>query len=162
MNLENYDVNFTQKMSPLDYSCHPTNHALRCHFMVREENGVLKNKTQEEANQHLYLKKNKTKPWHRSNASGLANYRRDGICSHRKMYHVKKTIVENAKVRNFPGGSVVKNLPCNAGVTDSIPGMRTKIPHARNSQTHVPQLENPCAAMKAPTSCKSDLMQPNK
>ena len=57
---------------------------------------------------------------------------------------------------------MVKNLPCNAGVTDSIPGMRTKIPHAQNNQTHVPQLENPCAAMKDPTSCKSDLMQPNK
>ena len=78
------------------------------------------------------------------------------------MYHVKKTIVENIKMRNFPNGSVVKNPPWNAGATDSTPGMRTKIPYARNNQTHVPQLENPCAVMKDSTSCKSDLMQPNK
>ena len=26
-------------------------------------------------------------------------------------------------LRGFPGGPVVKNLPCNAGVTDSIPGL---------------------------------------
>ena len=32
--------------------------------------------------------------------------------------------------KNFPHGSVVKNLPCNAGDADSIPGRGTKIPHA--------------------------------
>ena len=32
--------------------------------------------------------------------------------------------------RDFPGGSVVKNLPCNAGDTGLIPGWGTKIPHA--------------------------------
>ena len=78
------------------------------------------------------------------------------------MYHVKKTIVENIKMRNSPGSSVVKNLPCHAGATDSIPGMRTKIPRARSNQTHVPQLDDPFAAMKDPTSCKSDPRQPNK
>ena len=31
---------------------------------------------------------------------------------------------------HFPGGSVVKNLPCNAGDAGSIPGQGTKIPHA--------------------------------
>ena len=30
----------------------------------------------------------------------------------------------------YPGGSVVKNLPANAGDTGSTPGWRTKIPHA--------------------------------
>ena len=29
----------------------------------------------------------------------------------------------------FPGGPVVKNLPCNAGDVGSIPGQGTKIPH---------------------------------
>ena len=29
----------------------------------------------------------------------------------------------------FPGGPVVKNLPCNAGDTGLIPGWGTKIPH---------------------------------
>ena len=31
---------------------------------------------------------------------------------------------------DFPGGSVVKNLPPNAGDAGSIPGQGTKIPHA--------------------------------
>ena len=31
---------------------------------------------------------------------------------------------------DFPGGPVVKNPPCNAGDVGSIPGQRTKIPHA--------------------------------
>ena len=32
-------------------------------------------------------------------------------------------------VRDFPGDPVVKNLPSNAGDTDSIPGQGTKISH---------------------------------
>ena len=32
--------------------------------------------------------------------------------------------------RDFPGGPVVKNLPCNAGDTGLNPGQETKIPHA--------------------------------
>ena len=32
--------------------------------------------------------------------------------------------------RHFPGGPVVKNLPCNAGDVRSIPGWGTKIPYA--------------------------------
>ena len=31
---------------------------------------------------------------------------------------------------DFPGGPVVKNLPCNAGDAGLLPGQRTKIPHA--------------------------------
>ena len=31
--------------------------------------------------------------------------------------------------RDFPGGPVLKNPPCNAGDTGSIPGQGTKIPH---------------------------------
>ena len=33
-------------------------------------------------------------------------------------------------VRNFPGGPVVENPPCNAGDVGSIPGWGTRIPHA--------------------------------
>ena len=33
-------------------------------------------------------------------------------------------------MRDFPGGPVVKNLPCSAGNVGSIPGQGTKIPHA--------------------------------
>ena len=32
--------------------------------------------------------------------------------------------------RDFPGGSVVKNLPSNPGNAGSIPGWGTKLPHA--------------------------------
>ena len=31
---------------------------------------------------------------------------------------------------DFPGGPVVKNLPCNAGDLSLIPGRGTKTPHA--------------------------------
>ena len=44
---------------------------------------------------------------------------------------------------NFPGGAVVKNLPCNAGDVGSIPGWETKIPHATEQQNQ------PAATMKA-------------
>ena len=33
-------------------------------------------------------------------------------------------------MRDFPGGPVVKNLPCNARDPGSIPVWETKIPHA--------------------------------
>ena len=33
-------------------------------------------------------------------------------------------------MRDFPGGSVVKKLPFNAGDMTSIPGWGTKFPHA--------------------------------
>ena len=35
----------------------------------------------------------------------------------------------NTALRDFPGGPVVKNPPCNAGDVGSIPGQGTKIPH---------------------------------
>ena len=60
--------------------------------------------------------------------------------------------------RDFPGGPVVKNPPCNAGDVGSIPGRRTKIPHAAGqlslrattteptcSGTCTPQLQSPRA-----------------
>ena len=33
-------------------------------------------------------------------------------------------------MKDFPGGPVVKNPPCNAGDAGSIPGQETKVPHA--------------------------------
>ena len=39
-------------------------------------------------------------------------------------------LLTNFWPRDFPGGPVVKNPPCNAGDTGSIPGGGTKIPHA--------------------------------
>ena len=34
------------------------------------------------------------------------------------------------KIGDFPGGPLVKNLPCNTGDMGSIPGGGTKIPQA--------------------------------
>ena len=57
---------------------------------------------------------------------------------------------------DFPGGTVVKNLSCNAGDTCSIPGKVSKIPHAagqlslriitgeseqHNKKAHMPQVK---------------------
>ena len=38
--------------------------------------------------------------------------------------------LSSSSSRDFPGSSVVKNLPCNSEDAGSIPGWGTKIPHA--------------------------------
>ena len=38
--------------------------------------------------------------------------------------------IKYIKIRDFSGGLVVKNPPCNAGDMSSISGRGTKIPHA--------------------------------
>ena len=48
--------------------------------------------------------------------------------------------------RDFPGGPVVKNLPCNARDTGSIPGQGIKIPQARDQLSL-------CSATTKPKSC---------
>ena len=74
--------------------------------------------------------------------------------------------------KSFPGGPLVKNLPCNAGNVGLIPAWGTKIPHAAEQLSLVchkywslralestgcnywvrkSQLENQRAAMKDPT-----------
>ena len=60
---------------------------------------------------------------------------------------------------DFPGGLVVKNPPCNAGDTGSIPGRRAKIPHVAGqlsphtatAEARAPQLERLRASTKDPT-----------
>ena len=42
----------------------------------------------------------------------------------------KSNMLKTQATRDFPGGSVVKNLPSNAGDVAMIPGPETKIPHA--------------------------------
>ena len=51
---------------------------------------------------------------------------------------------------DFPGGPVVRNPPCNAGDTGSIPGRGTKIPHAARqlssrTSTREPTQSGACA-----------------
>ena len=56
---------------------------------------------------------------------------------------------------DFSGGSVVKNLPSNAGNASSIPGQGTKIPCAVGATI------SPCAAVKESVHHNEDSMQIN-
>ena len=48
--------------------------------------------------------------------------------------------------RYFPGGPVVKNLPCSAGDTGLIPGWGTKSPHATEQlSSHTASTELVCS-----------------
>ena len=59
-------------------------------------------------------------------------------------------------VRDFPGGPVSKNPPCNAGDVGSISGLGTKIPHTteqlspRVTATEVCVLWSPCVTTAEP------------
>ena len=44
-------------------------------------------------------------------------------------------LVYSKKVRDFPGGPVIKNLPANIGDSGSIPGWGAKIPHTWQPKT---------------------------
>ena len=60
------------------------------------------------------------------------------------------------ETEDFPGGPVVKNPPCNAEDSGSIPDQGTKIPHTAEklsswdatTEVQVPQLENLFATVK--------------
>ena len=43
-----------------------------------------------------------------------------------------------SKMRDFPGGPVVKSLPANVGDRGSTPGPGTKSPHATGKSAHGP------------------------
>ena len=72
--------------------------------------------------------------------------------------------------KDFPGGAVVKNLPCNTGDMSLIPGSGTGISHALQQQgpctvpaepvcsgARKPQAEKPpCPATKDPSWCIED------
>ena len=64
--------------------------------------------------------------------------------------------------RDFPGGPVVKNPPCNAGDASSTPDQETTIPHAAGQLSPRATTRGKPAhpAMKDPTCCNQDLMQP--
>ena len=40
------------------------------------------------------------------------------------------TFIRESSCRDFPGGSAVKNLPCNTGDEGSTPDWETKVPNA--------------------------------
>ena len=56
------------------------------------------------------------------------------------------------KDRDFPGGPVVMNPPCNAGDTGSIPGQGTKISHVtKQVLSQHTEVESLCDATKDST-----------
>ena len=76
---------------------------------------------------------------------------------------------------DFPGGPVVKNLPCNTGDAGSIPSQRARTPHAAErlnpcaataepvcSRAHVPHLESLCTATAQPLHHSQSLCTCNK
>ena len=53
------------------------------------------------------------------------------------------TKAQEVPCQNFPGGSVVKNLPANAGDAGWIPGWETKIPHTMGQLSLCPPTTYP-------------------
>ncbi|XP_055441259.1 uncharacterized protein LOC129655187 isoform X1 [Bubalus kerabau] len=85
-----------------------------------------------------------------------------GHCGFSRDKDRHSTCPSRTNSRDFPGGPVVKNPPCNAGDQGSIPGRGTKIPHAeeqlswsattihqesmcRNRRSHMMQLRSNAA-----------------
>ena len=77
--------------------------------------------------------------------------RQDGFSLEIIIIKYFRTYLESIKIRAFPGDPLVKNPPCKAGDTVSIPGQETKIPMLWNNKACMPQLQSPCAATKDPT-----------
>ena len=80
---------------------------------------------------------------------------------------------QKLRLKDIPGGPVVKNSPCDAGNTGSSPGQGPEFPHAveqlsPDAATTEASHQRLCATVKAPawdnrdpTRCNHDLMQPN-
>ena len=73
----------------------------------------------------------------------------------------------NQGPEDIPDGLVVKNSPCDAGDSGSVPGQGTKIPHAKGQLSPWPQLETSCAGATAagalqPLRHSQDPTQQNK
>ena len=56
---------------------------------------------------------------------------------------------------DFPGGPEVKNLPCNAGDTGSIPGWETKVPYGAGQLC-------PCAATREASALQQAAHTPQR
>jgi len=52
------------------------------------------------------------------------------------IWKLTKTQVRTWLLRDFPGGSMVKTLPSNAGDVRLIPGLGAKMPHASQPKKH--------------------------
>ena len=61
-------------------------------------------------------------------------------------------------MRDFPGGPVVKNPPCNAGDAGSIPGQRTEIPEAERQLSLWAAATVPPGPQLTPSAARSKLI----
>ena len=57
--------------------------------------------------------------------------RKDSVCPPCTEPAHSRHVIKTQCLRDFPAGPVVKNLPCNAGYMDSVPGRGTMIPYAK-------------------------------
>ena len=64
------------------------------------------------------------------------------------------------KNRDFPGGPVVKNLPCNAGDAILISYRGTKIPDATEQLSPSTTATEPCAATESPRTAAEEPVCP--
>ena len=71
-----------------------------------------------------------------------------------EMIAIEKIAHEKDTCRDFPGGSVVENLPSSAGDAGSIPGWGAKIPHAMGKLSLRAATEDPACRKEDPV-CRS-------
>ena len=84
----------------------------------------------------------------RYTGSHLAHEKMLSMTSYQVNMQIKTTVI------HFPVGPVVKNLPCNAEATSSIPGLR-RSPMPWDNKVCMSQLLSPC-----PGACKLQLPSP--
>ena len=69
----------------------------------------------------------------------------------RNQRHGKAIVLHlKIKIKKFRGGAVLKNLPCNAGNTGSIPRWRPRIPHAAEQISQHSTITEPVGHKKRP------------
>ena len=88
------------------------------------------------------------------------------------VYHLLKDKYKFKKslIWDFHDGLMVKNLPCNAWDMGLIPGLGTKIPHAKGqvslyiatTEACAPQIESLCASAKDSARYNEDPVCPTK
>ena len=61
----------------------------------------------------------------------------------------------------FPGGLVVKNLPCSTADVGSTPGQRTRVPHAAEQLSPSTTATESMCCTPCPTCCIGPQLRPN-
>ena len=78
--------------------------------------------------------------------------------------YIYRLLYKNSRLGCFPGGPVVKNLPCNAGDTGLIPGQGNPVCHGATkpvTTTTESVFQSPCQSQSESHSAVSDSLQPH-